>query len=72
MREMLAWLICIMGLLDFSKHLYKTLFSVHSKHSSFLPSADVKPMSNDLVHDMYALDKCMHVRCVYYDIYPDS
>jgi hypothetical protein len=39
----------IMGLLDFhSTELI--LFSVYSRHSSFCPSADVIPMSNDIVH----------------------
>jgi hypothetical protein len=28
--------------------LIKILFVVHLKHSSFCPSADVKPMSNDI------------------------
>ncbi len=28
------------------------LFAVHRKHSSYWPSADVKPMSNNLVHAM--------------------
>ena len=30
--------------------LLKILFNVHVKHSGFMPSADVKPMSNNLVH----------------------
>ncbi len=38
-----------MGLLDFHTA-YKNIFAVHLKHSSFWPSADVKPMSNDLVN----------------------
>jgi hypothetical protein len=33
--------------------LIKLLFAVNLKHSSFLPSADVKPLSNDLVHAMH-------------------
>jgi hypothetical protein len=42
--------------------LLKILFVVHLKDSSFLPSADVKPMSNDLAHAvtlycMFALPK---------------
>ncbi len=38
-------------LLDFPTT-YKISFAVHAKHSSFQPSADVKPMSNDLVRAM--------------------
>jgi hypothetical protein len=30
--------------------LIKILFAVHLKHSSFLPSADVKPMLSDLIY----------------------
>ncbi len=40
------------GLLDFHSS-NKVLFAVHSKHSSFWPSADVKPMSKDLVYEMH-------------------
>jgi hypothetical protein len=32
------------------KVLFKIVFAVHLKHSSFWLSADVEPMSNDLVH----------------------
>ncbi len=38
-----------MGLKD-SHNSNKNLFAVPLKHSSFLPSAYVKPMPNDLVH----------------------
>jgi hypothetical protein len=39
---------------------------IHLKHSSFWPSADVKPMQNDLVHvmhwqSMFALSKCTYI-----------
>ncbi len=40
-----------MGLLDF-QITYKIAFIVRLKQSSFWPSADVKPMQNDLVHAM--------------------
>ncbi len=40
-----------MGLLDFHGT-HKILFIVQLKHSSFRPSADPKPMSNNLVHAM--------------------
>jgi len=40
-----------MGLLDFHGA-YKILFDVQLSHSSSGPSADVKPMENDLVHAM--------------------
>ncbi len=40
------------GFTRFSYYLQKILFAVHLKHSSFEPSADFKPMSNDLVHAM--------------------
>ncbi len=40
-----AWLYYIVGLIDFHS-------AVHLKYSSFWPSADVKPMSNYLVHAM--------------------
>jgi hypothetical protein len=38
-----------MGFQDFHG-VYKILFAVHLKHSSFWPSADVKPIYNDLLH----------------------
>ncbi len=41
-----------MGVLDFQNSLKKILFAVHLKHSSIWPSADAKPMLNDLVHAM--------------------
>jgi len=37
---------------------YKILFAVHLKHSSFVPSADVKPMPNDLVCNVLAVNVC--------------
>jgi hypothetical protein len=37
-----------MGLLDLHST-YTNIFAVHLKQSSFWPSADVKPMSTDLV-----------------------
>ncbi len=37
-----------MGLPDFLSA-YKNINFIYSKHTSFLPSADVKAMSNDLV-----------------------
>jgi hypothetical protein len=39
----------IAGLLNFVV-LIKMLFGGHLKHSSFCPLADVKPLSNNLVH----------------------
>ena len=42
---------------------YKILFAVHLKHSSFQPSADDKPMLNDLAHAMPRL--CMFALSVY-------
>jgi hypothetical protein len=38
-----------MGLLDFH-NTYKIVFGVHLKHPSSWPSADPRPISNDLVH----------------------
>ncbi len=55
-----VWPFYKMGLLD----LHSTewiLFSVYSRHSSFSPSADVIPMSNDIAHAwqcMFALSLC--------------
>jgi hypothetical protein len=47
--------------------LVKILFDVHLKHSSFLPSADIKPISNDLVHAVpLAVHDCSLSLCVYY------
>jgi hypothetical protein len=40
-----------MGLLDLHSN-YKILFAAQLKHSSFWPSADVKQIQNDLVHEM--------------------
>ncbi len=40
-----------MTLLHFHS-IYKVLYAVDLKHSSVWPSADVEPMSNDLVHAM--------------------
>jgi hypothetical protein len=53
----------IIGVQDFQRA-YKILFAVHLKHSSFCPSAGVKPVVNDLVHAMpwqcmFALSMCM-------------
>jgi hypothetical protein len=52
-----------MGWLDFHCT-YKILFAVHFSHSSFWPSADVKPTSNDQAHVvpwlcMFALSVCV-------------
>ncbi len=47
--QILAWLYHIVGSLDFH-HTYKNIFTVHLKHFNFWPSADVKHVSNDLVH----------------------
>ncbi len=52
-----------MGLLDF-QCTYKILFAAYLKHSSFWPSADVKPMLNDQAHAMpkqcmYAISMCI-------------
>jgi hypothetical protein len=41
-----------MGLLDFHST-YKKLLALYLKHSSFWPSADVNPMSNELVHALH-------------------
>jgi hypothetical protein len=51
-----------MSLLDFIV-LKVILFAVHIKHTSFLPSAVVKPMSNDLVHAMHW--QCLFALYVY-------
>jgi hypothetical protein len=48
-EKILAWLYFTFYLLDFQRTFF---FSVHLKHSSFWPSADVKHMSNDLAHLM--------------------
>ncbi len=40
-----------MGLLDFH-NMIKLLVDVHLKHSRFLASAEITPMSNDIVHAM--------------------
>jgi hypothetical protein len=45
-----------MDLLDFQSTC-KILFAAHSKHS-FGPSADIKPVSNDLEHEMLAMHIC--------------
>ncbi len=37
----------------FSQDLEKLLFAADSKHTSFWPSADVKPVKIDLVHAMF-------------------
>ncbi len=54
------------GLSKFSLYL-KILFWAYLKHSSFLPSYDAKPMSNDQAH---ATPLAVHVSsfCVYYDL----
>jgi hypothetical protein len=40
------------------------MLSFHSKHSSFCPTAAVKPMSNDLVHAMQCSAVAIHaVQC---------
>jgi hypothetical protein len=54
------------GFSKFSLHL-KILFFAYLKHSSFLPSADDKPTSNDQAH---ATPLAVHVSsfCVYYDL----
>jgi hypothetical protein len=49
-----------MGLLDF--HTTFNMFFDHLKHASFLPSANGKPMSNDLVH---AVSWAVHVCSLY-------
>jgi hypothetical protein len=46
--------------------LQKIIFLVQLKHAGFLPLADVKPMSNDLVvHD----SECLLSLWVFYDLY---
>jgi hypothetical protein len=50
--ERLALFNSIIGLLDFLCS-YKIILCVHLKHSSFWISADAKPMSNDLVHELH-------------------
>jgi hypothetical protein len=52
-----------MGLLDFH-NTYRILFAAYLKHSSFWPSADVEPMSNDQLPIMpwqcaYDLSMCI-------------
>jgi hypothetical protein len=42
----------------------KILFSVHLKHSSVWLSADVNPMSNDLVHAMPLQSMYVHSMCM--------
>jgi hypothetical protein len=63
---MSALLFNVMDLLDCNA-LLKTLFSVHLKHSIILPTADDKPMSNDLVMQCPG-SECLSVR-VYGDLY---
>ncbi len=50
-RNLHSRLISVTGFPHFC-NTYKILFGAHLKHSSFWPSANVKPMSNDLVHVM--------------------
>ncbi len=62
-----------MGLLDFHS-IYKILFAVHLKHSSFWPSADVKHASNDVVHEatwqcMFALSVCIQPPLYFHLLY---
>ncbi len=45
--------------------LNKILLAVNLKHSSCWPSADVKPMSNDLVHVMPRGRIFSHVQPIY-------
>ncbi len=63
-----------MDLLDFHGT-HKMVYTLHLKHSSFWPSADVKSMQNDQVYVMpnacclslsLSLSVCV---CVYYDLY---
>jgi hypothetical protein len=63
------YLICSMCLVDVkychdfsTKRVYLTFvvfikiqFSIHLEHSSFWPPADVRHMSNELVHEIYGL-----------------
>jgi hypothetical protein len=42
---------------------YKILFGPHFNHSIFLPSADVKPVSNDQMHAV-SWQACLHSLCV--------
>ncbi len=63
-RQNTAWLCCIMDLQGFHSFYIKVLYCVHLKLSSFGPSADAKPMSNDLVFAM--LGQCMFVLYMYY------
>jgi hypothetical protein len=42
------------------------LFAIHLKHSSFCPSADVKPMLNFLVRAMPRQCMCLLSLCVYH------
>jgi len=44
------------------------IFSVHLKHYSFWPSADVKPMSHDLVYAMPWQHMFANI-CVYLNLY---
>jgi hypothetical protein len=46
----------------------KILFALHIKHSSFWPSADVKPVSNSLVHACTDSASFLFL-CVYHNIY---
>ncbi len=46
------------GLTSFPLYLYKILFAIHSKHSSFWPSADVNPLSNDQMHAKFGFSVC--------------
>ncbi len=48
-----------MDLLDFNSTYIKILFTVNSKHSSFWPSTNAKPMPNDLAHaNAHAVHVC--------------
>ncbi len=55
-----------MGLLRFSLHLWKYYLVYIWKRSSFWPSADVKPVSDDLVHAMQCPGSaCLLFQCIY-------